>query len=130
MANTIDELMREYSRLEELVNNASSEKKKVDEQAKIVKKDIDQSTKSARLKLKSLSRLIALYGQEIELPGLDQIVSLSKPRRSFSPEQKAEGVALAKKLGSVPRAAEELGIHSTVLRNWIIKASEDKKEEK
>ena len=41
-----------------------------------------------------------------------------KPRRTFTPEQKAEAVRLAEELGNVTQVARGLGIHRSSLVQW------------
>ena len=47
-------------------------------------------------------------------------------RRTFTKEQKADAVQLAKEMGNVSQAARGLDISYTMLRNWIKQAEIDK----
>lgn len=45
-----------------------------------------------------------------------------RSRRRFTPEQKREAVALAKRLGNISQAARDLGLNASVLGRWVDKA--------
>lgn len=47
-----------------------------------------------------------------------------RAKRSFTAEFKAEAVRIARERGSVGRAAEELGLTETSLREWVKRAEE------
>jgi transposase-like protein len=48
-----------------------------------------------------------------------------RPRRSYTPEFRAEAVRLVKSSGkSIPQIAKELDLTESALRNWIDKAEE------
>ena len=46
-------------------------------------------------------------------------------RRAFTDEQKADAVRLARELGSVVRAATDLDLKESALRNWVRQADAD-----
>ena len=48
-----------------------------------------------------------------------------RKRRSFSAEEKADAVRLAREIGSVPEAARRLDLMETSLRNWVKQADID-----
>lgn len=48
-----------------------------------------------------------------------------RKRRTFSPEQKADAVRLAREVGNVSQVARDLGIHSNSLHGWIKQAEID-----
>jgi len=48
-----------------------------------------------------------------------------RKRRTFTPEQKAQAVRLAKELGSVAKAARDLDLTESSLTNWIRQAAID-----
>jgi len=48
-----------------------------------------------------------------------------KPRRTFTPEQKAEAVRLAEEVGNVTQVARDLGIHRSSLVQWMQQAQID-----
>ena len=45
-----------------------------------------------------------------------------KPKRSFTPEFKAEAVRIAGERGNIGKAAVELGLTETSLREWVKRA--------
>lgn len=85
--NTVDELMREMHRLEGIIQGAHDKKKSLDRENKAKKLLIDKEVSGSRLKLKHVSRLIALYGAEVDLPGLGSVV---EPSRSYPCEHCTE----------------------------------------
>jgi transposase len=53
-------------------------------------------------------------------------MSTSKPRRRFTPEFKAEAVAMVEAAGGgIAQVAKELGIHDSSLGNWVRQAREE-----
>lgn len=48
-----------------------------------------------------------------------------RSRRKFSDEQKADAVRMAREIGSVAKAARDLDLTETTLRNWIKRADID-----
>ncbi len=49
-----------------------------------------------------------------------------KPRRTFTPEQKAEAVSIVKQSGQpVSQVAQELGLTESALRKWVKQAAID-----
>ena len=48
-----------------------------------------------------------------------------RPRRSFTPEQKAEAVRLVKELGNVSQVARDLDLSRSALVRWVRQAEVD-----
>ena len=48
-----------------------------------------------------------------------------RKRRGFTDEQKADAARLARELGSVARAATDLDLKESALRNWVRQADAD-----
>ena len=48
-----------------------------------------------------------------------------RKRRSFTPEQKADAVRVAREIGSVRKAARDLDLTETCLRAWVRQAEVD-----
>ncbi len=53
-----------------------------------------------------------------------------RKRRTFTAEQKAQAVRLARELGSVAKAARDLDLTETSLANWVKQATIDEGEGK
>jgi len=51
---------------------------------------------------------------------------MSRTRRTFTEEFKQQAVNLSKALGSGTKAAQELGINESLIRNWTKKSNSDK----
>ncbi len=52
-------------------------------------------------------------------------MSTTRPRRKFTPEFKAEAVAMVEAAGgNIAQVAKELGIHDSSLGNWVRAAKE------
>jgi len=51
----------------------------------------------------------------------------SKKRRRFTPEQKSDAVALARRVGNVAQVARDLGLTVSVLHKWVKQAEIDEK---
>lgn len=51
-----------------------------------------------------------------------------RPRREFSPEQKAEAVRLVKEVGSVVQVARDLDLNRHVLKRWVAQMSTPEKK--
>lgn len=48
-----------------------------------------------------------------------------KPRRSFTPEQKADAVRLVRQVGNLSQVARDLGLNQNVLRTWVRQSEAD-----
>jgi len=51
-----------------------------------------------------------------------------RPRREFSPEQKAEAVRLVKEVGSLVQVARDLDLNRHVLKRWVAQMSTPEKK--
>ena len=51
-----------------------------------------------------------------------------RPRREFSPEQKAEAVRLVKLVGSLVQVARDLDLNRHVLKRWVAQMSTPEKK--
>jgi len=51
---------------------------------------------------------------------------MSRTRRTFTEEFKQQAVNLSKELGSGTKAAQELGINESLIRNWTKKSNSEK----
>ena len=51
---------------------------------------------------------------------------MSRTRRTFTEEFKQQAVNLSKELGSGTKAAQELGINESLIRNWTKRSNSEK----
>lgn len=51
---------------------------------------------------------------------------MSRTRRTFTEEFKQQAVSLSKELGSGTKAAQELGISESLIRNWTKRSNSEK----
>jgi transposase-like protein len=55
---------------------------------------------------------------------------MSRTRRTFTEEFKQQAVNLSSELGSASKAAQELGINESLIRNWTKKSNSETRKRK